>query len=202
MSGPPHRRAGGVRIWRLAAGLLVVGLGLAACGGPPPTTFDLAQRESATKTLHLRRQLIVAEPTALQSLDSDHVLVRRPDGTLATLAHAQWSDRLPRLMQSRIVQAFENAGAAGQVGPFGGTVSADMTLEVELRVFEVDVGAGQGKIEFAAKLVNSTSGRIVSARIFQAGAAGAGEGLAAASSLDQALAQALGELTRWAASHL
>ena len=124
-----------MRIGRLVAGLLAIGLGLAACGGgTPPTTFDLAQREGTAKSLTLRRQLVVAEPSALQSLDSDHVLVRRADGTLATLAHAQWSDRLPRLLQSRILQAFENAGAAGRVGPVGGAVSADMTLESEIRI--------------------------------------------------------------------
>jgi cholesterol transport system auxiliary component len=203
MSGPPHRRAGGVRIGRLSAALLMLGLSLAACGGgPPSTTFDLALREGAAKTLHLRRQLVVAEPIALQSLDSDHVLVRRADGTLATLAHAQWSDRLPRLVQSRLVQAFENAGATGQVGPSGGSVSANVTLEAEIREFEVDVGAGQGKVDLSARLVDTTSGKIIAARIFHANAAGGGEGPAAVASLDQALAQALGDLTRWAAAHL
>ncbi len=203
MSGPPHRLAGGARSLRSIASLLAAIFGLAACsGGPPPSTFDLAQHQAASKGLHLRRQLVVAEPTALQPLDSDHVLVRRPDGTLATLAHAQWSDRLPPLVQSRIVQAFENAGAVGRVGAFGGTISADVTLAVEIRVFEVDVGAGQGKIELAARLVSSASGQIIAARIFQASAVGAGEGPAAVASLDQALGQTLGDLTRWAAAHL
>jgi cholesterol transport system auxiliary component len=210
MSGPPHRLAGGARNLRSIASLFAASLGLAAIvglaacgGGPPPATFDLAQHQAAAKGLHLRRQLVVAEPTALQPLDSDHVLVRRPDGTLATLAHAQWSDRLPRLVQSRLVQAFENAGAVGRVGPFGeDALSADVTLDVEIRVFEVDVGAGQGKIELAARLVRSASGQIIAARIFQASAAGAGEGPSAVASLDQALGQALGDLTRWAAAHL
>jgi cholesterol transport system auxiliary component len=192
-----------MRIGRLVAGLLAIGGGLAACGGgAPPVTFDLAQHEGAAKTLALRRQLVIAEPSALQSLDSDHVLVRRPDGTLATLAHAQWSDRLPRLLQSRIVQAFENAGAVGRVGPVGGAVSADTTLESEIRLFEVDVGAGQGKVELAARLVSSSSGKIVAAQIFHVAAPGATEGAGAARTLDSALAQTLGELTRWAAAHL
>jgi cholesterol transport system auxiliary component len=203
MSGPPHQRAGGMRSGRLITGLLAANLGLSGCGGgPPPITFDLAQHEAATKTLHVRRQLVVTEPAALQPLDSDHILVRRPDGTLATLAHAQWSDRLPRLVQSRIVQAFENAGAVGRVGASGGQITADVTLDIEIRVFEVDVGAGQGKIELAARLVNSISGRVISDRIFRANAPGAGEGPSAPDSLDRALGQLLGELTRWAAPYL
>ena len=192
-----------MRIGRLPGSLLALGLLLASCSsGPPPATFDLASRGTATKSLHLRRQLVVAEPTALQPLDSDHILVRRADGSLATLVHAQWSDRLPSLVQSRILQAFENGGAVGRVGPAGGTVSADTTLEVEIRSFEVDVGAGRGKVELAGRLVSSGSGKIVAARIFAADAPGASEGPAAAASLDQALNQALGDLTRWVAGSI
>ena len=187
---------------QLIPGLSVIVFLLAGCGGPPPITYDLAQRDISAKTLRLRRQLVIAEPSALQSLDSDKVLVRRPDGTLATLAHAAWSDRLPRLVQSRMIQAFENAGAVGQVGPSGGSISANATLEAEIRLFEIDVGAGQGRVEFAARLVDATSGRITAARIFHAEAPGGGEGPAAVSSLDQALAQALGDLTRWTAAHI
>jgi cholesterol transport system auxiliary component len=77
-----------------------------------------------------------------------------------------------------------------------------MTLESEIRLFEVDVGAGQGKVELAARLVSASSGKIAAAHIFRVDAPGATEGPAAATTLDQALTQTLGELTRWAAAHL
>ncbi len=125
--------------------------------------------------------------------------MRRPDGTLATLAHAQWSDRLPRLVQARIVQAFENAGAVGRVGVSGGPITPDVTLDVEIRVFEVDAGAGQGKIELAAKLVDAVSGRTVAARVFQADMAGAERRARRRSERSiSALGQLLGEIMRWA----
>ncbi|SEB78660.1 cholesterol transport system auxiliary component [Rhizobiales bacterium GAS191] len=208
MSSPPHRWARGLRTRPRSAALLSpallgLALALAACGGgPPPATFDLAQSGTRGKALHGRHQLSVAEPTALQPLDSDRILVRRSDGSLATLARAQWSDRLPRLLQSRIVQAFENAGAVGRVSAFGGAATADLTLDVEIRVFEVDVGAGQGHIELAATLINAQSGRTTAARILQANAPGVTEGPAAAGSLDQALARLLPELVHWAAPYL
>ncbi|MFI5013121.1 MAG: ABC-type transport auxiliary lipoprotein family protein [Hyphomicrobiales bacterium] len=178
-------------------------MALAACSsGPPPATFDLAQHQLATQGLRVRRQLVVSEPSALQPLDSDRILVRRADGTLATLAHAQWSDRLPRLVQARTIQAFENAGAVGRVGASGGPITADLTLDVEIHAFEVDVGAGLARVELAAKLVGASSGRTVAARIFTANVPAAGEGPSAVASFDQALGQILAELTRWAASHL
>src|SRR5580693_5879628 len=181
MSSPPHIPSCAAWNRRRFALLIMTSLGLSACGGgPPPATFDLSQPETAArKALHVQRQFVVTEPIAVQPLDSDRVLVRRPDGALATLAHAQWSDRLPRLVQARIVQAFENAGAVGRVGVSGGQITPDVTLDVEIRVFEVDAGAGQGKIELATKLVGAVSGRTVAARVFEANAPGASEGPAA-----------------------
>jgi cholesterol transport system auxiliary component len=204
MTSPPQRRraAGSLRGGRLAGALGIV-LGLAACGGgPPPITFDLSQPDTVARPLHARRQLVVTEPSAVQPLDSDRIIIRRADGSLATLAHAAWADRLPRLIQARIVQAFENAGAVGHVGLAGGPITADVTLDIEIRDFEIDIGAGQAKIEIAAKLVNALSGRTVAARIFQASIPAAGDGPSTTGALDQALAQVLGQLVRWAAPYI
>jgi len=201
MSSPPHRAAA-ARPGRPPAWLVAAGLALAGCSGPPPATFDLTQHEVTVKAIHARRQLSVMEPTALQPLDSDKVLVRRPDGSLAMLAKTQWSDHLTRVVQSRIVQAFEKAGALGHVSAFGGVVTPDLTLQVEIQVFEVDVGSSQGNVEIAASLVGATSGRTLAAHVFKAHVPGGTEGPAAVDALDQALGQVLGDLVRWAAPYL
>ncbi|MBV9568161.1 MAG: membrane integrity-associated transporter subunit PqiC [Hyphomicrobiales bacterium] len=200
MSSPPHRSSCVARYRLKFASLTLSALVLAGCGGgPPPATFDLAQPGvPARRAVHVTRQFVVTEPAAVQPLDSDRVLVRRSDGTLATLAHAQWSDRLPRLVQARIVQAFENAGAVGRVGISGGPITPDVTLDVEIRVFEVDAGAGQGRIELAVKLVDAVTGRTRAARVIRDEAPGATEGPEAAETLDRALGQILGEIVRWA----
>lgn len=204
MSSPLHRPSCVARNRRRFTLLVMASLALSACGGgPPPVTFDLSQPETAArKALHAKRQFVVTEPAAVQPLDSDRVLVRRPDGSLATLAHAQWSDRLPRLVQARIVQAFENAGAVGRVGISGGAITPDVTLDAEIRVFELDAGAGQGKIELAVKLIDAVTGRTIAARLFRANVAGETEGPSAAGTLDRALGQILAEVTRWTRPYL
>jgi cholesterol transport system auxiliary component len=204
MSSLPQRRAaGGIRVGGGLASAFAVSLALVACGGgPPPITFDLSQRDTPTQPLHARRQLVVTEPSAVQPLDSNQIVVRRADGSLATLAHTAWADRLPRLIQTRVVQAFENAGAVGHVGIAGGPITADLTLDLEVRDFEIDVGAGQAKIEIAARLVNSLSGRTVVARILHASVPAAGDSPSTTDSLDQALGQVLGQLIRWAAPYI
>lgn len=175
-------------------------LGLAGCGSfsPPPETFDLALPSPAGKRAVAGRLIVVAEPQALQALESDRIVVRSSDGTISFLPGVQWSDRLPRLLQSRIVQGFENAGRA--VGRTGSGLAADAAIQSEIRFFGVSTGGeggAQAVIELSAKLVNG-SGKIASARIFRATAPlGAVEGKAAAAALDQAMARLIAEMLRW-----
>jgi cholesterol transport system auxiliary component len=187
----------------MAIGAAAAVFALAACSsGPPAASFDLSQPPTRTKWLHPRHQLVVVDPAALQPLDSNDVIVRRQDGTLATLAQAQWSDRLPRVVQTRLIQAFENAGAVGHVGFSGGPITPDLTLDLEIRAFELDVGAGEARVQIAAKLLAAGTGRVVAARIFDGQASITGSGPERAHSLDQALGSVLGEMVRWAAPHL
>ncbi len=81
-------------------------------------------------------------------------------------------------------------------------MTADLDLDIEIRTFEVDAGAGIARIELAAKLVSPLTGRTLAAKIFQATAPAAGEGPAAAEGLDQALGQVLGDIVRWSAAYI
>jgi cholesterol transport system auxiliary component len=142
----------------------------------------------------------VQEPLTTSPLDSDRVIVRPTPETVATLKGAQWSDRLPRLVQTRLVQSFENSRLLRSVARPEAKIQADVALTSEIRRFDIDVAAGEAVIEISAKLVAEKSGRIVAARIFQARAAGsANDGAAAASALDQTLAQVLRQIVTWGA---
>jgi len=131
----------------------------------PPTTFDLAVPSGAVRR-SAGAQLVVAEPVALQTLDSDRIIVTSADGSVSALPGAQWSDRLPRLVQTRLVQTFENAGRA--VGRAGGPLAAQRTLYSDLRRFGiVTAGSPQAVVEITARMVDTQSGRIVASRIFR-----------------------------------
>ncbi len=85
---------------------------LAACGRPAPATFDLSAPREGLRRGRGQAALIVPEPTAIFALDSERIVVRQANGELSYLGGAQWSDRLPRLLQARIIQTFENMGRA------------------------------------------------------------------------------------------
>ncbi|PSC05196.1 ABC transporter [Alsobacter soli] len=186
----------------LFAAALAVGagcLGLAGCGSSTPSqVYDLTAPVGAARQTPGRTQLVVAEPTALQPLESDRIIVRANDGSVSNIGGVQWSDRLPRLLQTRLVEAFENHGRA--VARTGVGVNPDTLLQTEIRFFGVRVdGGAQAVVELSVKTINNNSGKIVASRVFK-GAVPLAEvsGKSAALALDQAATKVFADVVRWA----
>lgn len=178
----------------------LLALTVAACGGSPSATFDLSPASGATGRAG-RGQLVVSEPVAISPFDSERIVVRGGADQVAYLKGAQWTDRLPRLLQSRLVQTFENGRLLRAVGRSGDKIVADYSLTSEIRHFEIDVATSTAVVEISAKLVSEQSGRIRAARIFRAQVPGsAADGAQASVALDAALSQVMREIVRWASA--
>ena len=98
------RRAPKGARWCLAMGLA---LALSACGSAPLATFDLSAPTTELKARALSGILSIPEPAAPAPADGDRIVVRTGPSALAVVKGAQWSERLPRLLQSRLIQTFE-----------------------------------------------------------------------------------------------
>jgi len=185
---------------RAASVAVAVALVLAGCGGgSAPTTYDLSAPQDFGRVGGSRSALIVAEPTTVQALDSDRLIVKDSAGALSFVGGAQWADRVPKLVQARLIQTFENGSRIGAVSRPGERMVPDVQLNTDIRSFNIDAASGQAVVEIAAKLVGDRSGKIQRARMFTARIpAGAADGAGAARALDQALSQVLIEIVRWA----
>ncbi|CAN5270002.1 hypothetical protein BH10PSE8_BH10PSE8_00540 [soil metagenome] len=179
----------------LAAGLLLAGCG----GGSAPTTYDLSAPRDFGRIGGSRATLMVQEPTTAQALDADRVIVRDSTGALSFLGGAQWADRVPKLVQARLIQTFENGSRLGAVARPGDRVTPEVQLLTDIRSFNIDTASGMAVVEITAKLVGDRTGDIRRARLFSSrGAAGAVDGAGATRALDHALSQVLVEIVRWA----
>ena len=176
-------------------------LALAGCGGGgTPQTFDLTAPVSLAARAS-RGQMAIAEPVAAAPADSDRIVVRTAPEAVAYLTGAQWPDRLPRVIQTKLIETFENAHLLRSVGRPG--ISADYSLATEIRRFEVDVTTGMAIAEFSVKLVGDRSGRIVAARIFTASAPSPTSGPPAmTAALNQALGMVLRQIVAWASGQV
>jgi len=185
----------------LAAGLLCLSLiGCALAGSRPPTTFDLvAPRSFAAVKKPAPWQLMVYEPSADPSLDSSRLMVRPKADQVSYYKGIAWSDRLPRLVQTRMIETFQNSGAVKSVSPSSGQYA----LATELRAFNIDVTGGRAaaEIDLFAKLVNTNTGRVVATKGFSARVPAKsdapGDAIAA---LNQAFTEVLQDTTTWVAA--
>jgi phospholipid/cholesterol/gamma-HCH transport system substrate-binding protein len=147
-----------------------------------------------------RGQLAVAEPSSLIMLDSRKILVRPNPSDDPGFAKAEWSDNVPKLLQSKIIQTFENAGLSRNVSRPVEAGAPDKVLSIDIRKFGISTAAEPiAEIEFSARILGD-NGRIVDAKVFRSSApAGDLKAASAAAALDRVFGQSARELVTWAA---
>ncbi len=59
---------------------------------------------------------------------------------MRTIDDAQWADNLPKLIQARLVQSFENAHQLGAVSRPLEQLTAEYRLETAIRSFQITAG--------------------------------------------------------------
>ena len=164
----------------------------------PPTVYDLtAPRVFPGLEKVPSGQLAVPEVTAVLGLDTQRILTRSTTGEAPTFPDTQWSDSLPKLLQTKIIQSFENAKFP-RVGRTAEGFAVDYQLLVDLRNFRVSISPDPvAEVEFGAKILGP-GGHIIGARTFlTAIPAKAISAPAAASALDEAFSKAVTELVLW-----
>lgn len=184
--------------------LAVAGL-LAGCaavtGGQVATndTYELAVPQVSQATAVRRGvQLLIPVPSALKAVDSENIVIKTDPLIIEYLDEAQWSDRLPSLVQQRLAAAFTNSGKFGGVGLPGQGLAIDYQLITEIRVFSVDATTGQADVEISAKLLDDRDGTIIANRVFEASSAvGANGNRAFVGALNRAFAQVADDMVGW-----
>ncbi|MCS4241321.1 cholesterol transport system auxiliary component [Rhizobium sp. BIGb0125] len=177
-------------------------MSLSACGTAAKNdTFDLsASSLASTEGRSLKnRQILVPEPTALKTLDSENIVVRLSSSEVQYLASSQWSDRLPKLVQSKLVEAFENTGKLGGVGRPGQGLAIDYQVVTDIRSFEIDTKGGNvAVVEISVKILNDRNGTIKAQESFRAETRSSGTTNAAfVKSLDGAFAAVSRQIVDW-----
>ena len=189
----PRRRLRAMSL-AVAGSLLLAGCG----GGSAPTTYDLSAPRDFGRIGGGGGVLIVAQPTTVQALDSDRLIVKDSTGALSFLGGAQWADRVPNLVQTRLIQTFENGSRIAAVGRPGERIVPDFQLNTDIRAFNIEAASGQAVVEITAKLIGDRTGKVQRAKLFSARVPAGAEGAGAAQALDQALSQVLIQIARWA----
>ena len=84
---------------------------------------------------HTAAQLLVAVPNAPAGLDTARIALSRSPVSLDYFADAEWTDRVPLLVQSAMIEGFERSGVVPAVGRDSAGLRADFILETDVRDF-------------------------------------------------------------------
>jgi phospholipid/cholesterol/gamma-HCH transport system substrate-binding protein len=165
----------------------------------PPAVYDLEAASGFPETTKtISEQMVVPDPTAILAFDTQKILIRNKAGTFSNVAGGQWADNLPKLMQARIVQSFENAHQLSAVSRPFDQIAGALRLELGIRNFQISLEpAPTAVVEFSARLLDD-QGKVTGARIFNVSVpAKSAQAADAVAALNAAFAKAAKELVDW-----
>lgn len=186
------------------AGALLAGCASLPGFSPPPLdTYELtAPAPSAAGRRLTRTQILVAEPSALKALDGQEIVIKTGPASVQYLSGAQWSDRLPRIVQARLVEAYQISERVGGVGKPGEGLAIDYQVIVDIRAFEIRVdGPARAVVEFHVRVLDDRNGVVRASRTFTGNAAVSGSGNDAfVAALDRGFDSVATEIVDWSIS--
>ena len=135
----------------------------------PLDTYDLRPVMGPKSGRRTTRTLLVAKPQASAPLTSDRILVKPDAVSITYLPDARWSDELPTLVQSVLVQSISGTGRLGYVGRSDAGPIPDKAMLVRIDAFEVatlEGGTFEARVDIDLTIINDKDQRVVGSRQF------------------------------------
>lgn len=201
--GHPTRR----QVLRLASAVPLAGLA-AACQlpvpgqGPPPELFRLSPKSTFNPELpDVDWQLVIDTPLADAGIDTTRIALMHTPMQIEYYARSQWSDRAPVMIQTLMIESFENSHKIVAVGRDVVSLRADFLLQAELREFQAEyfgVGIPRAHVVIAVRLVKMPRRAIIGSESFESAISAREDSITAVvEAFDAALGKVLRHLVDW-----
>jgi cholesterol transport system auxiliary component len=198
--------------------------GLGACSSiipgadrDPPKLYDLSPKSTFAKNLpRVRWQLVVEPPIAAAGLSSARIALKRSLLRLEYYAQAAWTDTTPTMIQTLIIESFENSKKIVSVGRTSAGLRSDFVLQTSLREFQAEYSneaitkkamkkaenkSASGptvRVSINAKLVKMPERTIIASRTFEHLVIASSNGMEEiVGAFDDALGKALKRIVQW-----
>lgn len=196
--------------------LAAVGTGLLALGacsparlfnaGRPPRLYMLTPAREFTAGLERAQwQLLVETPLANNGIDTPRIALGETSNRMTYYAAANWVDTAPDMIQTLLVESFENSRRIVAVGVERSGLRADFILKTDLRDFQANyagadptVTAPEAVVRINAKLVRMPRRNIVASDTFEARVAASSPALTdIVAAMDNATGAVLRRIVEW-----
>ncbi len=155
----------------------VIVFALAGCSGvlgssAPAHLYRVTPKSTYPANLpHRPVQILVDVPLAPAGLDSSRIALSRTAVSIDYFADSEWTDRAPLLVQTALVESFENSNSINAIDRESVGLRADFILKTEIRHFEAVYDSPNGPPDVWAainvRLVNPSNRDIVAQSSFE-----------------------------------
>jgi len=128
--------------WLMTRRRVIASCGLISLAGcslvsaPTPQIYRLSPTDDDPPGAIVRRgSLAIDMPTAPENLDSDRIALTRGATRFSYFADATWTDRVPALLRTLLVEAFEATGRIADVWTDPEGMTTGHLLETQIRAF-------------------------------------------------------------------
>jgi len=161
------------RRW-LAGAMALLLAGCASVLGLPPSPhlYRVTPKSTFPANLpHPPTQILVEVPLAPAGLDTPRIALSRSTVSIDYFADSEWTERVPLLVQTALLESFENSGTIAAIDRESIGLRADFILKTEIRHFEAlydtPNGAPEVWVAIIARLVDPAGRNIVSHTSFE-----------------------------------
>ena len=134
-------------------------------GGPAAKLYTLSPKSTFSDSLPtVDWQLVVELPISSETLNTQRITLSHAPLTLDYYGGARWSERAPVMVQTLLVESFENTSRIVAVARKSTDLRADYVLKTELREFQAeypDDGPPIVRVKINAKLVKMPQRTII-----------------------------------------
>ncbi|MEO1732657.1 MAG: ABC-type transport auxiliary lipoprotein family protein [Pseudomonadota bacterium] len=164
----------------------------------PKSTFD-------SNLPRLQEQIVVEEPTAPAAVDTDRIAIQPTALEVQYLPKSRWVDRAPLIVQSLLIESFENSGKVGAVGRSSVGLRADFVIVTDVREFQAFVIADPAApapydvvVRLNVKIIDAEFDQIIASQSFEEHAPSSTDDVNnIVSAFDEALGDAMRDAVEW-----
>ena len=171
--------------------------------GPAPHLYRVTPKSTYPANLpHPAGQLLVDLPLAPAGLDTARIALSRSAVSIDYFADSEWIDRVPLLVQTALLDSFENSKAITAIDRESVGLRADLILQTEIRHFEALYDSRDGLPEvwvaINARLVDPSGREVVAHAAFERRKQAQGSDIAQiVLAFDEALGGVMEDIVLW-----
>jgi cholesterol transport system auxiliary component len=172
------KNSGRLRSWLmmgLMGGLasLVTGCSSVLTGGGEPASFyTLSPKSSFSSDLpSVNWQLVVENPATSGALSTQRIALTHDPVQIEYFGGARWTERAPQMVQTLLVESFENSNKIIAVGRQAIGLRSDFNLKSDLREFQAEYDQAGAppivRVRVNSKIIRQPKRQIVASKTFE-----------------------------------